>query len=204
MSSIGLIVAIRREIPDILQHKKLGSHKIGNDDVYIVVSGIGPQKARNATEKICSNCSEFHPDYLMTLGFCGGVHDDLEIGHLIIADRVTYENQEIELEKKHLDKTINALVGNEYQIGKFQTFDWPVLSRNKVSEDTLAVDMESFAIAEIARNCRMPIIIIKGVCDIVPERVSLKSLWNLVTTIRNNTKNTKSQLNNFAKQYFLT
>lgn len=97
MSNIGLIVAIRREIPDILQHKKLGSHKIGNDDVYIVVSGIGPQKARNATEKICSNCGEFHPDSLMTLGFCGGVHEDLEIGHLIIADRVSYKTKKLSL-----------------------------------------------------------------------------------------------------------
>ena len=59
MSNIGLIVAKTREIPDILQHKKLGIHKIGNDDVYIVVSGIGPKKPAMQRRKFAATVANF-------------------------------------------------------------------------------------------------------------------------------------------------
>jgi len=198
MSNIGLVVAMSMEIPDIFRDKS-SVHQIGDNAIHIVVSGIGQKRARYSTEKVCR---EFHPDYLMTLGFCGGTRDDLHIGHLVIADRVTYGRKEIELDNKYLDEATNALHGMEYHRGVFQTFDWPIFSRNRVSKDTLAVDMESFAIADIGRTYHIPTVMIKAVSDIVPEKVSMNSLLNLIKIIRGNAK-AKNQLNEFAKQYFL-
>ncbi len=201
MPNIGFIVAMRAEVPYMLKDTA-GIYQIGNNAIRVAVSGIGPKRARRATQQVCTGSLGFHPDLLINSGFCGAVRNELDVGHLIIADRLSYLDHEIQLENWAIDKVVNLLVKSEYHVGKLQTFNWPVLSRGRVTRDTLAVDMESFAIAQTAAKYQIPAIIIKAVSDIVPEHAGLLSLLTLVRSLKINTKKARARLNMIVKKIF--
>ena len=197
-SNVGLLIATKMEVPNIFRSMS-SVYPIGDSEIHMVVSGMGQKKARRAAEYLCR---ESHPDYLMMLGVCGGTRDDLDIGHIIIADRVIYGREEIELDSIYWDNVVEALQDMQYHKGTFQTFDRPVLSRGKVSKDTLAVDMEAFAVADIGRNYGVPTVVIKAVSDVVPQRIGVHTLQNLINFRRYITR-AKVQLDTFAERYFV-
>ena len=197
MPNIGLIVAMRAEVPHMLKNTT-GIYQIGDNAIRVAVSGIGLKRARRATQQVCTGSLGFLPDLLINSGFCGAVRDKLDIGHLIIANRLAYREREIQLQNSPIEKVVDLLVESEYHVGKLQTFNWPVLSRSKVAGDTLAVDMESFAIAQTAAKYQIPAIIIKAVSDIVPKHASLISLLNLVRRLKINSKKARARLSLFV------
>jgi len=201
MPNIGLIVAMRAEVPYMLKDTT-GIYQIGDTAIRVAVSGIGLKKARRATEQVCTGSLGFLPDLLINSGFCGAVRNELDIGHLIIANRLAYRDREIQLENSPLEKVGGLLGESECHVGKLQTFNWPVLSRARVAGDTLAVDMESFAIAQIAAKYQIPAIFIKAVSDIVPKHASPISLFNLVRSLKTNSKKARTRLS-FTVGHFL-
>jgi nucleoside phosphorylase len=182
MPNIGLIVAMRAEVPHILKNTT-GIYQIGDNATRVAVSGIGLKKARRATQQVCTGSLGFIPDLLINSGICGAVRDKLDIGHLIIANRLAYRDREIQLENSPIEKVVDLLVESEIHVGKLQTFNWPVLSRARVAGDTLAVDMESFAIAQTAAKYHIPTIIIKAVSDLIPKHAGLISLLSQVRSL---------------------
>lgn len=182
MPNIGLIVAMRAEVPHILKNTT-GIYQIGDNATRVAVSGIGLKKARRATQQVCTGSLGFLPDLLINSGICGAVRDKLDIGHLIIANRLAYRDREIQLENSPIEKVVDLLVESEIHVGKLQTFNWPVLSRARVAGDTLAVDMESFAIAQTAAKYHIPTIIIKAVSDLIPKHAGLISLLSQVRSL---------------------
>jgi nucleoside phosphorylase len=194
MPNICLIAAMRAEIPYILKNAS-GTYRIGDNAIRLVVSGIGPRKARRATQQVCNGALGFLPDLLINSGFCGAAQNGLGIGQLIVADRLTYGDREIQLDDVLVEKIGGILIESEYHVGKLQTFNWPVLSRARVAPDTLAVDMESFAIAHMAAKYQIPAVFIKAVSDIVPERTSMIGLLNLVRSWKVSSKKARTSLN---------
>ena len=190
-------MAMRAEVPHMLKNTT-GIYHIGDNAIRVAVSGIGLKRARRATQQVCTGSLGFLPDLLINSGFCGAVRDKLDIGHLIIANRLAYREREIQLQNSPIEKVVDLLVESEYHVGKLQTFNWPVLSRSKVAGDTLAVDMESFAIAQTAAKYQIPAIIIKAVSDIVPKHASLISLLNLVRRLKINSKKARARLSLFV------
>jgi nucleoside phosphorylase len=199
MPNIGLVVAMRAEVPYMLQDTA-GIYQIGDNAIRVAVSGIGPQRARRAAQQVCTGSLGFIPDLLINSGFCGAARNDLDVGHLIIANRLAYRDREIQLENSPIEKVVKLLVESEYHVGKLQTFNWPVLSRARVAGDTLAVDMEAFAIAQTAAKYQIPAIIIKAVSDIVPEHTGLISLLTLVRSLKINTKKARGRLSMIVKK----
>ena len=199
MPKIGLIVAMRAEVPYMLKNTT-GIYQIGDNAIRVAVSGIGLKRARRATQQMCIGCLGFLPDLLINSGFCGAVRNRLDIGHLIIANRLAYRDREIQMENSPIEKVVDLLVESEYHVGKVQTFNRPVLSRARVAGDTLAVDMESFAIAQTAAKYRIPAIIIKAVSDIVPKHASLISLLKLVRSLKVNSKKARDRLSMNVKK----
>ena len=118
----------------------------------------------------------------------------MDIGHLVIANRLAYHGREIQLENSPIEKIVGLLEESEYHVGKLQTFNWPVLSRSRVAGDALAVDMESFAIALTAAKYQIPAVVIKAVSDIVPRNASLIRLLNLVRSLRINSNTARDRL----------
>jgi len=198
MPNIGLIVAMSSEVPYLLKDID-GIYQIGNNAIKVAVSGIGPKKAHRAVQQVCTGSLGFYPDLLINSGFCGAVRNEVDIGHLIIANRLAYRDREIQLENSPIEKVAGLLVEPEYHVGKLQTFNWPVLSRSRVSGDTLAVDMESFAIAQTAATYQIPTIIIKAVSDIVPQHAGLLRLLTLVRSLKINMAKASTRLNAIIK-----
>jgi nucleoside phosphorylase len=193
MPNLGLIVAMRAEVPYLLKNKT-NNYQIGNNTIKVAVSGIGQKRARRTTREVCSGSLGFLPDLLINSGFCGAVRNKLDVGDLIIATRLAYHDREMQLKNSLIEKIGSLLTGSETHLGKLQTFNWPVLSRARVAKDTLAVDMESFAIAQIAAKNRIPALFIKAVSDIVPKHASPISLLNLVRSLKNNSKKARAGL----------
>ncbi len=199
MPNIALVVAMRTEIPLMLTNTT-GFSRIGNNTIGLAVTGIGPKKARRTTQQVCTGSLGFIPDLLINAGSCGAVRNELNLGHLIIANLLAYRDREMQLENSPIEKTANLLAGSEYRTGKLQTFNWPVLSRARVSGDTLAVDMESFAVAQTAATYQIAALIIKAVSDIVPQHAGLFSLLALVRNFKINTRKAKAQLSVIIKK----
>ena len=199
MPNIALVVAMRTEIPHILTNTTAFA-RIGDKAIRLAVTGIGPEKARRTTQQVCTGSLGFIPDLLINAGFCGAVQNELNPGHLIIANLLAYRDREMQLENSPIEKVANLLAKTEYRIGKLQTFNWPVLSRARVSGDTLAVDMESFAVAQTAATHQIAALIIKAVSDIVPQHAGLFSLLALVRNFKINTTKAKAQLSVIIKK----
>ena len=201
MPNIALIVAMRSEVPHILR-ETTGTYQVGNNAVGLAISGVGLKRAHNAAQQVCGGSLGFHPDLLINSGFCGAVGKGLDVGHLVIADRLAHREREIQLGNWAIEKVADLLEKSEYHVGKLQTFNWPVLSRSRVPRDTLAVDMESFAIAQTAAKYRIPMVIIKAVSDVVPEHISLTGLLTLARNFRVNAQKARDRLNAILKRLF--
>lgn len=201
MSNIALIVAMRTEIPHMLKNTN-GLFQTGDKAIRLAVSGIGPKKSRRTTQQVCTGSLGYIPDLLINAGFCGAARNEINIGHLIIANLLGYRDRVIQLDNSPIEKIGNLLLGSEYRIGKLQTFNWPVLSRARVSGDALAVDMESFAVAQTAATYQIPAIIIKAVSDIVPQHAGLFTLLTLLRNIKSNTRKARAGLSVIVKKIF--
>ncbi len=201
MPNIGLIVAMRTEVPQVLKHTT-GIFRIGDNAIRLAVTGIGPKKARYATQQVCTGSLGFRPDLLINAGFCGAVRNELNVGDLILANLIGYRDREIRLQNLPFAKIADLLVGSDHQVGKLQTFKWPVLSRARVSGDPLAVDMESFAIVHTAAEYQIPAIVIKAVSDMVPRHAGLFSLLTLVRRLKTNSSKARTQLSVIAQKIF--
>ena len=201
MPDIALLVAMRAEVPPIFKHAA-GVCRIGDNAIRLAVTGIGPKKARRAARQVCTGSLGIRPDLLINAGFCGAVRNELDIGHLVVADLIAYRDRVIRPAISLIEKTAGLLAGPNFRVGKLQTFNWPVLSRTGVSGNTLAVDMESFAIAQTAAAHQIPSIIIKAVSDIVPKHAGLSSLLSLVRSLKINTTTARDRLSATAAKIF--
>ena len=199
MPKIALIVAMRSEVPQILR-ETTGVYRAGNNCIGLAVSGVGLRNARRAARQVCNGSLGFQPDILINSGFCGAVQDGLDIGHLVLADRLAHRELEIK-SRIRVDKAKSGFsAGLECHVGKLQTFGWPVLSRTRVHGDALAVDMEAFGVAQTAAKYRIPLLIIKAVSDIVPEQISMNGLLNLARKLKANTRRARTALSSILKK----
>jgi len=201
MPNVGLIVALHSEVPLLFRDSSI-VHQLNKNLIKVVISGMGQKQATRIATSLCENKKKFSLDYLINLGACGATNDNLNIGDLIIANRLSYDCKEIQLTNMYIDNVKAIFQGTRHYIGKLQTFDWPVFSRSKVFEDTLAVDMESFAIGETSIKYQIPIVVVKVVSDIVPPKVNAINLWYQLKSMRNNKNHVHKQINEFAKHYF--
>ena len=193
MPNIALLVAMRSEVPPFLQ-PPAAICRIGDNAVRLAVTGIGLKKARRATQQVCTGSLGVKPDLLINAGFCGAVRNELDIGDLVIANHIAYRYRVIRPANSLIEKLSGRLTELEYRVGKLQTFDRPLLSRAGVAGNSLAVDMESFAIAQTAAAHQIPAIFIKAVSDRVPRRAGLLSLLSLVRGLKTNTRKARAQL----------
>lgn len=189
------------ERPDCLTYHRESNNirRIGSTVIRSVVSGAGQEKARRATEKLCT---QFQPDIIVASGFCGGIDLRCVIGSIVLANIVSSDEGEISLESKQLEEIKNCLdsAAISHNTGKIQTFDELVLSRKKVSGGVLAVDMESYWITLVAQDMEVTTVVAKVVSDEVPEKRALVlPRIKLANNIRLNRKIVRTGLNNFFK-----
>jgi len=146
--------------------------KLGGRRVVIAVSGVGYDKARQATSAVILG---HKPRWVLSAGFAGGLQSALLKGDIVMV------NQIVDAAGKQL--TIDLHVDADelrrhrgLHVGRILSIDRLVpKAREKDSlgqhHDALAVDMESFVVAEVCRADRIPFLGIRIISDAVEDEL---------------------------------
>lgn len=140
--------------------------------VAVFESGVGRAAAARATEALLD---VHRPAWVISAGFCGGLDARLRRGDILLADALLHASGE----KLAIDLKVDPaeLAGRKgLHVGTLLTVDRIVRSPAQKQElgrqyQALAVDMESFAAAEICRQRRARLLSVRIVSDTVEDEL---------------------------------
>jgi adenosylhomocysteine nucleosidase len=134
--------------------------------VVIVLSGPGRAKAARATEALLAG---HHPRWVVSAGLAGGLDPDLKRRDVVLADSVRLlDGEAIALAAlPELDQWADA---EGIRRGALLTVDHVVRHADKKQSlgrqtGAAAVDMESYAVAEVCRRQGVPILAVRAIVD---------------------------------------
>ncbi|WP_224984974.1 phosphorylase family protein [Geomonas agri] len=189
--SLGVVAAMPQEIAPVLARIK--GYARGNIDgrnlyrfpvngslVYLIESGMGPAQAAAATRALIRHAN---PDAILNFGFGGAVLAGLEVGELVLADRVFHLDQGTLRELPQPDAPLVSLVqdycakvGLQVRRGGFITAcgirnKTEMASRLGGSTPLPLLEMETAAVLEQAQAAGIPLVAIRGVSDAADEEL---------------------------------
>lgn len=206
------MVETRFEIPRFLRKGVLREgtilYRVKDKEVGLRVSGIGHSKVR---QNAASLVTQFSPDYIMFLGYCGAVNNSYSIGDLVIAEEVNYKSRPPLSTSKSLQPEAERILKTHdiaYHIGKMKTFDNVVLSRDGIIDKVDAVDMESYFVTNECLEKNVLVLVVKAVSDIVSEKSPplngfLRKIRKFTTLLRLlwGMRKGRKRLESFCEQY---
>lgn len=191
---IGLIAAMPDEIRPFL--KRTGSFQrgkidgfssfrfnVGSRDVLLLESGMGILNAAKAAQQMLAACK---PEVLVNFGFAGAVAPELHVGDIIIAQRVLFRHNRLFSEEpgiapERAEQTARVLGGIsgvpfKSALGTLVTTSGIVSKKELLGQlpqnaPVPAVDMETSAIAQVARKERVPLMAIRAISDDADEEL---------------------------------
>jgi adenosylhomocysteine nucleosidase len=146
--------------------------RLGRHTMAIATSGAGGDLAAGAADALID---AHHPRWLITAGLAGGLDERLERHHLLLASSVVGPSGEtlrtgLAIEPEELTRFPHVHVG--------RLLTWPETLRQPEQKRelgtrfaSLAVDMESFAVADLCRQRRVPMLAVRVVSDPVDEQL---------------------------------
>jgi adenosylhomocysteine nucleosidase len=131
--------------------------------VASVESGAGVKNAARATRALIDGHS---PAWIIACGFAGGLRDELKLGDIVVADAVASRSGTA-IETPH---GMIADPAHGLHVGKLLTADSIVRfvsEKRALAEEVgaIACDMESYAVAEVCRESKIPLMIVRSVTD---------------------------------------
>jgi len=201
---VGVVIAMRAEATALFASPAVGSittYVTERGTVGLLISGIGARRARAAAERLCA---QFRPNYLVSLGVCGAVDERLAVGDLVVADRVLRGGDSVALASPHAKEALAVArqAGGTAHLGAVQTFDRPLLSRHGLGPGVLGVDIECYAVAEVAHEHGLPAVAVKAISDVVPERATPRTVSAWLWHFRAGFAVARLALAGFADLYF--
>jgi adenosylhomocysteine nucleosidase len=146
--------------------------RYGEREVVLVESGVGLKRAAKATHALID---AYRPRLVVSSGFAGGLDDRLRRYDLAAVDSLVDEaGREITLDPAaHVP--LLAEFPNLHQ-GRLLTVDRIIrLSKEKrklgEKHQAPAVDMESFAVAEVCRERAVPLLVVRAISDTVDDEL---------------------------------
>ncbi len=151
------------------------------NETLIMVSGIGSENATSAARELINNGATA----LVSWGTAGGLSEDLHPGDILLPDSVRLENddnQQFRTDHDWQQRLINQIIPNLkphkgllLQAGEVIT---NIDQKSKLHYKTaaIAVDMESWSIAKIADQKKLPFLIIRSVVDTSHETIPLSAI----------------------------
>ncbi len=140
--------------------------------VALAIAGTGREAAARATEAMITGHS---PQWILSAGFAGGLQPELARNDMVMVDSVadTAGHQlalDLKIDRESLAKTPHV------HLGRLLTVDQIVRLPEKKRElgrqyDALAVDMETFAVAEVCRRRQVPFLAVRVISDTVDEQL---------------------------------
>ena len=200
MKKIGIITAMTEEF-DVIKELmtnvsiiqkydlKFNCGMIEEKEVVLVKCGVGKVNSARTTQMLIDN---FDLDYIINVGVAGSLNDNLEIGDIVIGEKLVqhdfditagghpkgyiskelgrefYSNEGIirKCEKIIKDdlKEINIKIGT---IATGDVFCYQVSMKEEIVREFSAdcVEMEGAAIAQVCTLCNIPFIVVRSISD---------------------------------------
>jgi adenosylhomocysteine nucleosidase len=176
---ILFVAADRMEFPGVLRHASaIRTSNFGVDwarqvvlngnEALLVANGVGRVRAAAGTKAAIES---FGPDAVVSTGFCGALSPALEIGGIVIADRVIaatsfYAAQAPASGPKPPAPSCGPIRSISYVA---QTAGQ---KRELASEGAIAVEMEAAGVASEASNHSLPFYCVRAVTDLAGETMA--------------------------------
>lgn len=167
MNFVGIVTAMRIESRCITaRHLPLGEVINLGNNAAICLCGMGENAARNAATKLLAEGATA----LISFGVAGALDSKLRPGDLVLPESV-YNEQLLPVSLPWRDQVQNSLPSHIQIIGGKLATGKKVLTslveKNEFAKTTgaIAVDLESGAIAEVAKNSDIPFLAIRAISD---------------------------------------
>lgn len=152
--------------------------------IALVRSGPGRSAAAKATEALIEG---HQPEWVVSAGFAGGLHANLQRNDILMADHlVDTSGNRLELDLKIDPAALAAVPG--VHVGRLLTADriirLPAEKRSLGEQyDAMAVDMETYAVAEVCRRREVRFLAIRVISDAVDDELppDIENLLNQKT-----------------------
>ncbi len=174
-ADVGIVCALAIESSGLLRQCERVRKYVGGCFVFrggwyrgvrvaVVECGMGLQRAQAATEALLDAHT---PDWVLSCGFAGALVPDLKIGHILVPTRVVRASTANVLpidvrmpEDRRRGLFVGTLVSSEQMVRT-------VTAKKRLAEQfqALAVDMETWAVAEVCRRRRKPFMSVRVVSD---------------------------------------
>ena len=195
----GIIVALPDEISSLTSKKvNKGDCVFINDSTLVACSGAGPKNAAKASQLLIDRGAE----KLISWGCAAALKANLHPGDLVVPQTLlTERHEELTIASPWLNDVLDQLSSLNPFTGSLVESSFIVadsLDKKSIHKQTraIAVDMESIAIAKIAIQNNLPVLVIRCIADTVtmnlPKAVSyalndqgdvvlVKLLWFILT-----------------------
>ncbi len=208
---IAIIGAIKDEIAGIKQEMRIDDTlrwKTGNAFVgtwqgvplVLVRSGMGGQRAQRALTEVVE---QFSLERVFSIGYAGALDPSLQVGDLVFADKVMAVKIDAPENSGEKEKSYDlAEVDGVPDVhgGALLTVDRPAATPREKKAlrkkfKAVAVDMETFALAEAAQSRNLPLISVRAITDTADQELidcahlvaedgdvsKLKAGWHVLT-----------------------
>ena len=177
---IVVLAAVERELEPIV--KRLGSPKASFADgvqywqgeyagkpIAALLTGVGPVRARAAAE---TALAQFGPRLAVSIGYSGGLTEDLGPAGLVVGQGAIYAGRRTELRGEDIDLAARVAtdLGFDHRVGWLLTVDRPLISPESKAHahdewGALAVEMETAEVADVFRSAGVPCVALRAVSD---------------------------------------
>ena len=138
---------------------------LGPHEVLLVANGAGPKRAAAAVD---SALASFHPDAIVSMGFCGALDPSLAIGDIVVGTTVFASDRAFPAEP--------PLTSAPHRAGPVRTADHVVGTaeekRRLHATGAIAVEMEAAGVAQRAQTLGLPFFCVKAVTDLAGETMA--------------------------------
>lgn len=177
-ADIGIVCALPMEIADLLArcsrvHKYTGGDFVFQGGKYdgiriaFVECGVGYARARRATTALLDAHS---PHWLLSVGFSGALRPDMRVGHIVMANEIIDAHGQ----KFAIDIHAASDPARGLHVGRIFTADAIVRTleeKRQLHDGTgaIAVDLESLAVAQVARERKTKFMAVRAISDDMTE-----------------------------------
>jgi len=152
---LTILTALREELNAVAAAIPKGSQ------IEVIRGGIGPDSAARATTEVFKKSER--PQLICSTGFCGGLADGLAVGDVVLASAIVEgddkRRERVDVKAELLKRITESVksIGIPIHSGVLVSVRDPVLQSAAkralgTSNSALAVDMESYAIADTAKQ----------------------------------------------------
>ena len=197
MKKIGIIFAMNEELIELKKYLNIEKEynifdltfyesKINENDIVLVQSGVGKVNAARCAQILIDNIKV---DYIFNIGVAGGVSESLNVGDIVIGEKLVQHDFDITAfnhEKSYIPNVGVYIDSDEYLLKVAQNIisksnintltgviasgdifctDYMMSKKINTKFNALCVEMEGASIAQVCYLSHIPFLIIRSISD---------------------------------------